>query len=247
MTENNNFNDTDNKSEESNNINNIEDIHSENNNISNSLDVQKKETEDIKEVELNNTGGMYNQMPSDPYYLRVGFGKRLLAYLLDVLIFCAIFFVVLTIFTDITNEINILFKMSNDLSSLDAIEEFTNIIENTMIPISLLLGVIYYSTEVFFAASPGKKIVGICIGSDNNKAANIKQLLLRFLIKNISTVFSVLYISTKFNFFNLLGTFLGLVVSIGFFGVLFERKQALHDILAKTAVYEKSVIKSNNE
>ena len=86
MTENNNFNDTDNKSEESNNINNIDDIHSENNNISNSLDVQKKETEDIKEVELNNTGGIYNQMPPDPYYLRVGFGKRLLAYLLDVLI-----------------------------------------------------------------------------------------------------------------------------------------------------------------
>jgi uncharacterized RDD family membrane protein YckC len=55
-------------------------------------------------------------------------------------------------------------------------------------------------------------------------------------VVNASTVFSLLALSGT-PFFNTLSGLLSFVVFLGCFAVLSQRRQALHDVIAGTAVY----------
>jgi len=98
-----------------------------------------------------------------------------------------------------------------------------------------VFGTLYGLIEAFTGASPGKMILKIKIGNADGTAASVGTLFLRYVIKNIGLVCSVLALVVAPLI--LLGRLLGFVVFIGCFFVLGEARQALHDMIAKTAVY----------
>ena len=71
--------------------------------------------------------------------------------------------------------------------------------------------------------------------------APVQQLLLRFACKHIHFILGALAIFT-FSTLATLGTLAGVVMTLGCFLALGEKKQALHDMLAKTAVYPKTAL-----
>ncbi len=106
-----------------------------------------------------------------------------------------------------------------------------------------VIGVVWFLLEGLTGFTIGKLIVGIRIGNDDGTKAGIGKLMLRYVIKNISFLFGMLAFASGVRFLNNLGSLLGLIIFIGCFFVLGAKKQAFHDMIAKTAVYKKSVLK----
>lgn len=180
----------------------------------------------------------------DPYYWRVGFGRRLGAYLLDTLFFSLLFAIVMVV-TGMLNEMMELVNSAGEDMTL-YINELMNYTATRFLPLSVAVTLVYYSLEVIFARSLGKMVLGIIIGDANKKYATIPQLLLRLAIKEINIIFSLLVLITSLDFFGTIGSILSFVVFIGCFFVLGQRKQAFHDMLARTAVYYKDELDQLN-
>jgi len=91
-------------------------------------------------------------------------------------------------------------------------------------------------------------ILGIIIGTNDKKYSTYSQLIFRFILKNINTLLSILFIVTAINLFDTLSDILAIVFFIGCFFALGAHKQALHDIIAKTSIYYKDELQqlSNN-
>jgi uncharacterized RDD family membrane protein YckC len=64
----------------------------------------------------------------------------------------------------------------------------------------------------------------------------------RWLLKNMSSVIGILNLIMLSPVLDLIGSIIGIVIFIGCFFVLGDNKQALHDILAGTAVFRKKDI-----
>ena len=86
--------------------------------------------------------------------------------------------------------------------------------------------IFFYVLEGFTGQTPGKMILGITVANMNGEKATIDKLLLRAFIKITGSFVGII----------------GLIIFVGCFLVLGEKKQALHDIICKTAVYKKSDI-----
>ena len=86
--------------------------------------------------------------------------------------------------------------------------------------------IFFYVLEGFTGQTPGKMILGITVANMNGEKASIDKLLLRAFIKITGSFVGII----------------GLIIFVGCFLVLGEKKQALHDIICKTAVYKKSDI-----
>jgi len=174
---------------------------------------------------------------NDPYAFRVGFGRRLGAFLIDYLIFSLL----MTIVLFATGKMDELMSFANS-GSMD-LEEIMGL-SQSISPLILTLSLIYYSLEAFIGATLGKLTLGIKIASDNQTTAPIQKLLLRYLVKNVNTVLSTIGLAIAF--VSTIGSILGFVVFIGYFFIFGQKKQGFHDMLAGTAVYyNEDIIKSN--
>lgn len=98
-------------------------------------------------------------------------------------------------------------------------------------------GVLYGLIEAFTGASPGKMLLGIRIRAANGTEPGMGALLTRYAIKNVAALCSMLVLLTSVQIFDTVGNYAGLVVGLGCFMVLGSAKQGLHDLLAGTAVY----------
>lgn len=176
---------------------------------------------------------MQNIQFAEPYPYRVGFGRRLGAALLDLFIYYVVFLAVF-LFLGVYDQIEPL--LDNALANPNVMQEIVSIV----LPLTLIISFIYYSMEIFIAATPGKLILGIQIASDDRKPASVGQLFTRFIVKRSSDVMNLLYLVTALMVFSTLSSIVGLIILVGFFFVLAQRKQAFHDMLAKTAVYYRS-------
>jgi uncharacterized RDD family membrane protein YckC len=183
-----------------------------------------------------------NMMPDyseiNPYEYRIGFGKRLLAFIIDFLIVSIIFSIIL-IATDQIEDI--ISASKNILSNTD---EYVKAIES-ILPLFYVFSFVYYSLEGFIGATVGKLLLGIRVANDDRTHASLSKLLSRFAFKNIGTLFSLLALITTLNIFESIGSYLGLIILIGCFWVLAAKKLAFHDFLAKTAVFYSDEIINN--
>jgi uncharacterized RDD family membrane protein YckC len=179
----------------------------------------------------------------DPYEFRVGFGRRLAAYIIDSLIISLL--LVIALFAS---------GQMNEL--IDGIKYFGQSFDDEMIqkvalsivPVVAVVNLLYYSSELFFGASLGKMMLGIRIGDDERKPAPLTRLLTRYLIKNISVVLSLVGIIFSTLIFDFFGDFLQIIIYIGFFFTLSARRQSFHDMLSATAVYySNEIIENNNQ
>lgn len=180
---------------------------------------------------------MRNQF-GDDYEMgyRVGFGRRFGAAIIDMIFSIIIGSLVITL-TGAFNEIMQIQDLMNNLQQISFILRDSSLISG-------LLVLLYYSTEIFLAASPGKMILGLVIGSSNRFEAETGQLVNRYLLKHSNSLFSMLALITTYFIFETFSNILFLVIAIGFFFTLSNKRQALHDTLSNTAVYFKENIKN---
>lgn len=162
---------------------------------------------------------------------RVGFGKRLGSSLLDFII-SLLPGIVLGIYAGATIAAFLL-DFFYDEAQLETIQAgFSGEIAASIIGLVASLAgiaftsIFFYVLEGFTGQTPGKMILGITVANMNGEKATIDKLLLRAFIKITGSFVGII----------------GLIIFVGCFLVLGEKKQALHDIICKTAVYKKSDI-----
>jgi uncharacterized RDD family membrane protein YckC len=162
---------------------------------------------------------------------RVGFGKRLGSSLLDFTI-SLLPGIILGIYAGAAMA-TFLLDFFYDEAQLETIQAgFSGEIAATIIGLVASLAgiaftsIFFYVLEGFTGQTPGKMILGITVANMNVEKATIDKLLLRAFIKIIGSFVGII----------------GFIIFIGCFLVLGEKKQALHDIICKTAVYKKSDI-----
>jgi uncharacterized RDD family membrane protein YckC len=171
---------------------------------------------------------------------RIGFGPRFGAYLLDILIVVGIGFV-LALFAES------LFERFVDYSAISD-EQFEQLqsIYGDFADVFFVFGAsvvftsfFYNLLEGFTGYTPGKLIVGLKVGNQDGTPAETGRLMTRFALKNSSTVISIIALVLTVHMLETFGSIVGFVIFIGCFLVLGEKKLALHDMIAKTAVFNK--------
>lgn len=160
---------------------------------------------------------------------KVGFGKRLLASIID-----AVIFIVIGIFTAIVTGAQIGFSMGGTG------EAGVPAVPTMAILSSILIPLLYTLLEVFKAATPGKMFLGLKIANVDGTAASQDVLIKRWAIKFSASLLQAIAVITGLSLVGTLSNIAGIIVFIGCFFVLGADKQALHDKLAKTAVFKKA-------
>jgi uncharacterized RDD family membrane protein YckC len=194
------------------------------------------------ENQNNDQQKFLNMMPDyseiNPYEYRIGFGKRLLAFIIDYLIVSIIFAIILITTNQIEDIVSSAKNMFSDMKGyIEAVK--------SIMPVYILFSLVYYSLEGFIGATVGKLLLGIRIANDDRTHAGLSKMLSRFAFKNISTIFSLLTLITALSLFENIGFYLGIIIFVGYFFVLSAKKQAFHDSLAKTAVFYSDEIINN--
>lgn len=100
-----------------------------------------------------------------------------------------------------------------------------------------ILGSLYFLMEAITGFTLGKLMLGIQIAREDGSKAEIKDLMIRFGIKNIGLVLGLIGGITGLAIFSKISPVASFIVLIGCFFVLGAAKQAIHDKVAKTAVF----------
>jgi uncharacterized RDD family membrane protein YckC len=180
---------------------------------------------------------------------RIGFGPRLVSSLLDT-------FIMLTIIPIIAGSLASTkaadFLIQKGMDVLKADDNALEMIEKTMgeyfnfylILIALLttFGIVYNLIEGFFGASPGKMIMGLKVANADGSKGDVNLFMKRWFIKNANAVLVIINLIVAHALIENIASMIGLVIFFGCFAVLGNKKQALHDTLANTAVYKKKEI-----
>jgi len=101
----------------------------------------------------------------------------------------------------------------------------------------VVFGVLYGLIEAFTGASPGKMILKIKIRNADASEASIGTLFGRYALKNVGMLAGLLAGITGITFINTVGQLGFLIIVVGCFFVLGSARQAIHDKIVKTAVY----------
>ncbi len=152
---------------------------------------------------------------------RVGFFPRLFAVLLDAIILGVLMQVLSIVLPNIFSAPTS-WSMSGDGMPLS----------------SIIISLLYTSLEIWTAATPGKMILKLKIKAQGGGAAATPALVIRWLIKQSAQILMLLFIITSIQILQTLQSIAALVVFIGCLFVFAKSKQALHDLIAKTAVFK---------
>ena len=176
---------------------------------------------------------------------RIGFGPRLGAAILDVILgglFASGFGIFLALLgLGAGGVLGLAIDEQAELeTSLEAIGVGAGIGAVMGMLGGVIIGYFIYSIiEAITGASPGKMMLGYKVANADGTGGDISLYLKRWAIKNASSVFSMLTLVTGFILLKPLGSIIGFVMFLGCFLALGDDKQALHDKIAKTAIYNK--------
>src|SRR6266540_5057287 len=105
-----------------------------------------------------------------------------------------------------------------------------------MVAAAAVIGCAYFLIEGFTGYTLGKLILGIRVANADGTQAPVSTLLARWALKNINFVGTAAAVVTGLEFIRVLGNVGGLVIFVGCFLVLGVSRQALHDRIVNTAV-----------
>lgn len=166
---------------------------------------------------------------------RIGFGPRLGAALLDIV------FIILMLVPISLLGLGAGLAAALGLEAAGGSEEAEALALIGMgagaIATALIAGVValaYTLIEAFTGASPGKRVMGLQVAREDGSQGDIQLYLLRWALKNSGSLLQFVL--------PLISSLVSLVFFFGCFAALGDKRQALHDILGKTAVYKKSDI-----
>jgi uncharacterized RDD family membrane protein YckC len=188
--------------------------------------------------------------------IRVGFGKRFAAWLIDHMLIgvvaAVLFFAVgernLSFFAALDGNGTEQLLSGDEQADEDdeaaalseALEEQLGVSLNALSIVSginILLFTLYSLLEVLMGATLGKRWLGIMIASSDGVAATGRTLALRWLWKNGS--YCATMVASVWAVLGTLGGLWSLLMMIGCLGVLGSSKQAFHDVLTATAVFHR--------
>lgn len=186
--------------------------------------------------------------PQNPMDARVGFGRRFGAAIIDSLIILTLILIVFSYTgfwdsaADYGREVTGYIETNNEQMINVLTERFLEENKDSLL-FSGLLVPLYFFLEVLIGASLGKLILGIKIGGLELNAAEGSKLTLRWAFKQSSNLLGLLGTALMIEALSTISSLLFLLVFVGFFFTLGEKKQSFHDMLAGTAVYFKEDIK----
>ena len=200
--------------------------------------------------------------PFGPYQpsiedLRAGFGIRLGAIVIDGIIaaiFAAIITLILTPFDlpmpstllDAQNTVDKLLSILG-LSGEEGLA-LTELMVNSTYA-SAIGGVLYMLIEGLTGASIGKRILGLTVACADGTAGNQSLFLSRMFVKNSDHILQLItilpLISVLSGAVSSAASTIGFVLFIGCFLALGRNRQALHDMVVKTAVFKVHDVKKS--
>ena len=99
------------------------------------------------------------------------------------------------------------------------------------------MGVFYPLIEGVTGASPGKRVLRIIVATQDGRCGTLSLLLKRYVIKNLGALLQLVAFIPALGFIENISSIVGLVMFLGYLGVLSGARLALHDLIAQTAVY----------
>lgn len=103
-----------------------------------------------------------------------------------------------------------------------------------------LVAVLYGLIEAFTGASPGKMALKLKIGYQDGRPAPVRTYLTRWAVKNGGVILWAAGVLTGSGPVAMLGWLVSLAVFLGCLLVLGDRRQAIHDMAATTAVFRRA-------
>jgi len=180
---------------------------------------------------------------------RIGFGKRLGALVLDLVLVCIVSWAgagtIGGLLGGAAAGVAASGMTAGDSTAAAAamVGGFIGVII-AMVLAFAVIGTLYFLVEGFTGYTLGKLILGIRIANADGTAASVTTLLGRYLVKNCNFILSLLGFVTGIHVLLTLGRLGGLIIFVGCFFTLGTARQAVHDMIMKTAVYPKGVIKA---
>lgn len=164
---------------------------------------------------------------------RKGFGPRIIAWLIDV--FLVIIVVsVLSFFFSATIGAVLGGSVGGPVGGVAGAGLGAYVLTT---PLFALLAVGYGLIEAFTGASPGKRILGLKIREADGDEAATSHLLVRYAVKHSGSALAFLAGVLDSALLQNLGTLAGMLIMLGFLLTLGASRQALHDKLTGTAVF----------
>lgn len=192
--------------------------------------------------EETTTAGVGQEATSDNNSNRIGFGPRLGAYLID-MVFNGIIGSIIGMALGAT-LVGMFFGSQAATGSAegDALVGGIGAIMGGMIGTIAgiyLMSLVLFIMEGITGQTPGKMLLKIKNKSDDGSAAGAGALWIRAFLKYIGAILALLAGVTGVAIIGTIGSLASLIIFIGCFFVLGQKKQAIHDLIAKTAVYKK--------
>ena len=180
---------------------------------------------------------------------RIGFGPRLLVSLIDAAIMLTILPIIAWLLES-TKAADLMIQkgyeaLKSDDDAIEMIEKTLGEYFNFYLILIALLttfGIVYNLIEGFFGASPGKMIMGLQVANADGSKGDINLYMKRWFIKNANSVLVIINLLVANAVLENIASIIGLVIFFGCFAALSDKKQALHDTIANTAVYKKKEI-----
>jgi uncharacterized RDD family membrane protein YckC len=185
-------------------------------------------------------------------YLRASFGKRLLAFVIDVLIVVvASLFLALAMYMA---GIKWSLVQPKDVASISALYQQLGINTSTIRTVIDLVGaysvstivatLLYMGIEATTAATPGKRIVGLVVTRIDGRPGDTALWTRRVIVKHLSTILAVIAVIPELSLFSGIGFFYSMLFYVGCFFALGEARLAMHDRILQTAVMPKDDVQS---
>lgn len=195
---------------------------------------------------------MHNN-PFDPFltppleYLRASFGKRFVAFIIDLLIMFLMSAVVAALLY--SAGISLSFLPPEDVSQMEDLYRKANISSDVTQMIvgivsaysvsSIIVALIYMGIEATTAASPGKRIMGMVVTRISGQKGDTALWTRRVMVKYLSTILSIFSFFPGLDWFGHIGLFYAFLFYIGCLIALGDERLALHDRILQTAVMPK--------
>jgi uncharacterized RDD family membrane protein YckC len=178
--------------------------------------------------------------------IRVGFGKRFMALILDNLLvsiivlglFVAVGERTLKMLPNADSDIEVNVGTSDESDDEDAESSGAPLgialsSLTVLASLSALVTLALSSIELVTGASPGKRLMGLEVAHADGRKGNQRLWFIRWVAKNAANVFTLVPGLTA------LGSLWSFVIFVGCFAALTSAKQALHDIFANSAVFHR--------
>ncbi len=193
-----------------------------------------------------NAGDFGGNMPDygvyHEYGYRVRFGRRFGAAFIDFILFV----ILLAIGLSFVNFYSLIGSIDpNELSNPDFMIENEEFFKEIAAKLNMVFYVIFallHLPQAVIGVTIGKTLLSIKIANDNRKQAEPMVLLKRFAIKHSWAIVGFLSFILGIELLGTVDFILFIMLIISCFFSLGEKGQALHDTIAKTAVYHRNDI-----